>query len=89
MIFKLSNYAETTEQKPETGVYILPTNFIQKDLNYCDPRNKAQRRAEADGMQGNGVQGNASAPPCVLKNLPSFSGEFSDHFFLQFLYLLK
>ena len=85
MIFKSSNYAETTEQKPETGVYILPTNFIQQDLNYCDPRNKAQRRAEADGMQGNGVQGNASAPPCVLKNLPSFSGEFSDHFFLQFL----
>ena len=84
MIFKSSNYAETTEQKPETGVYILPTNFIQQDLNYCDPRNEAQRMAEADGMQGN-----ASAPPCVLKNLPSFSGEFSDHFFLQFLYLLK
>ena len=65
-------------------MYILPTNFIQQDLNYCDPRNEAQRRAEYAKGWGAG-ECKCSSPVRVLKNLPSFSGEFSDHFFLQFL----
>ena len=83
MIFKSSNYAETTEQKPETGMYILPTNFFNKIWIIVT---HATRRNAGPSMRRDGVQGNASAPPlCVFwKIYPLFQVNFQTTFSYNF-----